>query len=292
MTTTLAQELGPANRGRTLQVAAIALLFVAVYAPALVILHRKYSEIDSYYSHGYLIPLVSAFIVWYKRRRLAGIVVAPAPAGLWVLAAGLLLNLFAEWWHVNVVSDLSMLVVIVGIVLYLFGKVVARELAFPMAFLSFMIPLPKISIIYITFWLKLYVAWAATEIVGATGVPLLLEGAFIHLPNRALEVDNACSGLRSLIALTAMGVTYAYFLRVSPVKKLVVAVSAIPIALAANVLRIIIVVGVTYRYNPAGRAFEITDFTTGYLVFVVALVGVFAISKIVEAVDWGGTRVA
>lgn len=284
MEISLAQELDLKNGRNIAKISAITLLFVIMYFPALAILHAKYSEVDSYYSHGYLIPLVSAFVIWHKRNKLKSMRVVPAPAGLWVFGGGLLLYLFATWWYVNFIAATSMLMVLGGLWLYLFGKAIAREFMFSLGFLFFMIPLPKISIIYITFWLKLFAASVAAEIVSEMGVPVLVEGAFITLPNGLIEIDNACSGLRSLIALTALGVAYAYFLPVSLLRKCLFVLASVPVAIAANLIRILILIWVSYLYSPTGRAFEIADFTTGLLVFAIAFLGLYIVSK--GAVAW------
>ncbi len=283
MEVTLTQELNPTKTSNLVKIAAITLLFVITYLPTFADLHAKYSEIDSYYSHGYLIPLVSAYVIWRKRAKLKNMGVVPCSTGLWVLGGGLLIYLFGRWWFVNFVADFSMLVVLLGLLLYLFGKSITREFAFSLAFLLFMIPLPKIMIIYITFWLKLQAASAATGIVDAMGIPVFLRGAFIELPNGLIEIDNACSGLRSLIALAAMGVVVAYFLPVSLLKKCLVALASIPIAVLANVTRIVTVIWVSYLYSPSGRAFELTDFWTGYLIFIIAFAGLYIVSKVAMA---------
>ncbi len=284
MDVTLAQELNLRKASNVAKGAGIALLFILTYLPDFVILHAKYSENDSYYSHGYLIPLVSGFVIWHKRNTLKGMRVAPSEAGLWILGGGLLLSIFGKWWYLNFISASSMLVVLWGLSLSLFGKEITRKLMFPLAFLSFMIPLPKISIIYITFWLKLFVASAGAKVVYEMGIPVLLQGAFLHLPNGVLEVDNACSGLRSLIALTALGVLYAYFLPVSRLKKMIVVLTSLPIAITANLTRIIILVWISYLYGPKGRAFNMADLTTGFLIFVVAFMGLYIVSRAV--VGW------
>ncbi len=290
MEVSLAQELNLSKASNIAKWAAITVLFVLTFLPAFADLHAKYSEIDSYYSHGYLVPLVSVFVIWHKRKELKRMKAVPFPAGLWVLGGGLLLFLFGRWWYVNFVSDLSMLVVLAGLSLSLFGKAVTRELMFPLAFLLFMIPLPKITIIYITFWLKLLAASAATEIVSAMGIPVLLEGAFISLPNGILEVENACSGLRSLIALTAVGVIFAYFLPVSFFKKGILALTSIPIAVGANLIRIVILVLVSYLYSPGASAFKIADFTTGYSIYLIALLGLYIVSR--GALAWERRQMA
>lgn len=291
MQVTLAQELDPRKASNIANIAMIALLFIILYVPVFADLHAKYSEIDSYYSHGYLVPLVSGFVIWHKRNKLKSMKVVPLSAGLGVLGGGLLVYILSRWLYVNVVSNFSMLVVLTGLSLYLFGKAITRELMFPLAFLLFMIPLPKLSIIYITFWLKLLAASAATETVYAMGIPVLLQGAFIALPNGLLEVDNACSGLRSLIALAALGVVYAYFLPVSLLTKWAVVVISIPIAMAANIIRIVVLIWVSYLYSPTGRAFELADFTTGFLVFALALIGLYIVSQGAKAWErWGATN--
>jgi len=290
MELTLAQELSPRKASNLVRIAAVIVLFVFTYLPTIRDLHEKYSAIDSYYSHGYLIPLVSLFVIWQKRRELKSMKVQPSQAGLWVLGGGLLLFLLGRWWYVNFVSALSMLVVLGGLSLYLFGKAITRAVEFPLALLLFMIPLPKIAIIYITFWLKLQAAYGAAEVVTAMGVPTLLRGAFIELPNAVVEIDNACSGLRSLIALTALGVIWAYLLPVSVAKKCIFVLASIPIAVAANLIRIVILVWVSYLYSPAGRAFEIADFTTGVLIFVIAGVSLYIVSK--GAMAWERHRMA
>ena len=279
MEITLAQELKLSKISNIVKIVIIVFLFVIAYYSVFVDLNGKYSRTDSYYSHGYLIPFVSAFIIWHKRDKLKNMIVVPCQAGLWMLGGGLLLYLFASWWFVNFVAASSMIIVLWGLSLYLFGKKITRELVFPLAFLSFMIPLPQIAIIHITFWLKLFAAAMATELVNLMGIVAVVKGAFIALPNTTLEVDNACSGLRSLIALLALGTAYAYFLRVSLPKKYVFFLASIPIATIANLLRIIILILISYVYGPTGNAFKRTDTTTGFLVFVFALIGLNIVGK-------------
>jgi exosortase len=251
-----------------------------------VTLYGKYVEVDSYYSHGFLIPLLSGFVIWWKRDRLKTMIVVPSRAGLWVLGSGLLLHGLGTSWLVNFASALSMLVVLTGLSLSLLGPAVTRALWFPLAYLLYMIPLPKISIIYITFWLKLLVASLATDIVDASGVPVLLDGAYLTLPNGVVEIENACSGLRSLIALTALGAVYAYLTPLSTPRKWILFVASVPLAVAANLVRVVAMVLVSYYFGSRGRAFEWTDFTTGLLVFAIAFLGLYLVSKVLR--PWNG----
>lgn len=282
MRATLAEELDLQRRETLARVTTIVLLFGITYLPVFLTLYGKYVEADSYYSHGFLIPLLSAFVIWWNRDRLKTMTVVPSRAGLWVLGGGLLLYGLGTSWFVNFASALSMLVVLAGLSLYLFGPAVTRALWFPLAYLLYMIPLPKISIIYITFWLKLLVASLAADIVDAAGIPVLLDGAYLTLPNGVIEIENACSGLRSLIALTALGAVYAYLTPLSTPGKWILLVASVPLAVAANLVRVVAMVLVSYYYGSRGRAFEWTDFTTGLLVFAVAFLGLYLVSKVLR----------
>jgi exosortase len=286
MHVTLAEELDLQRRETLARVTAIVLLFGVIYLPVFVTLYGKYVEVDSYYSHGFLIPLLSGFVIWWKRDRLKTMTVVPSRAGLWVLGSGLLLHGLGTSWLVNFASALSMLVVLTGLSLSLLGPAVTRALWFPLAYLLYMIPLPKISIIYITFWLKLLVASLATDIVDASGVPVLLDGAYLTLPNGVVEIENACSGLRSLIALTALGAVYAYLTPLSTPRKWILFVASVPLAVAANLVRVVAMVLVSYYFGSRGRAFEWTDFTTGLLVFAIAFLGLYLVSKVLRL--WNG----
>lgn len=283
MHVTLAEELDLRSRDILARVTGIVLLFGITYLPVFATLYGKYVEVDSYYSHGFLIPLLSAFVIWWKRDGLKTMNVVPSRAGLWVLGGGLLLYVLATSWLVNFVSALSMLVVLAGLSIYLFGLAVTRALWFPLVFLLYMVPLPKFSIIYITFWLKLLVASLAADVVEVVGIPVLLDGAYLTLPNGVIEIENACSGLRSLIALTSLGAVYAYLAPLSTARKWILLVAAVPIALAANLIRVVAMVLVSYQYGPRGRAFEWTDFTTGLLVFALAFLGLYLVSSVLKA---------
>jgi len=283
MHVTLAEELDLRNRDVLARATGIALLFGVTYVPVFITLYGKYVEVDSYYSHGFLIPLLSAFVIWWKRDGLKTMSVVPSRAGLWVLSGGLLLYVLATSWLVNFISALSMLVVLAGVSIYLFGLVITRALWFPLAYLLYMVPLPKFSIIYITFWLKLLVASLAADFVEIVGVPVLLDGAYLTLPNGVIEIENACSGLRSLIALTGLGAVYAYLAPLSATRKWILFSASVPIAVAANLVRVIAMVLVSYGYGTRGLAFEWTDFTTGLLVFALAFLGLYLVSRVLKA---------
>lgn len=220
-----------------LSFAVLAMLVAWLYEPVLVNLVRQWwNEAD--YSHGFLIPLMSAYFVWERRERFRTLAGTPALWGLIVLVVGvglfLLGNVAAELFTMR----LSLLVVLAGLILYLLGREHLRTLAFPILYLLFMIPPPAIIFNAIAFPLQLFAARTATASLDLLGVPVLREGNVITLANTILEVVEACSGIRSLITLLALAATYAYFTQNGPWRRSLLFISAVPIAIAANAGRV------------------------------------------------------
>ncbi|MBN2121237.1 MAG: archaeosortase/exosortase family protein, partial [Candidatus Omnitrophica bacterium] len=132
----------------------IAILVAVVFLPIYGALVYRFTAYDTYYSHGFLVPLVSLYLVFRKRKTLKAIEPKPYLAGLFIFTSGLVLHVISLALKVRVTSYLSIPVVMLGIVLFLGGKKFARELLFPIGFLIFGLPLPKVLIIGIAFKLK------------------------------------------------------------------------------------------------------------------------------------------
>jgi exosortase len=164
------------------------------------------------------------------------------------------------------------------LVLYLFGKKVNHQLLFPLAFLVFMIPLPNVIIIGLSFKMKMLASQVSTNIINQMGISAVRDGSTIYLPNGKLMVGDPCSGLRSLISLLALGALFTQFIQSSNLKKNILFLSAAPIALASNALRIIALLWVTYVYGEQAALGFFHDFT-GMMVFVVAFLGLFLVTK-------------
>lgn len=208
-----------------------------LYYPVLVDLVSQWRA-DENYSHGFLIPLVSAYLIWQRRERLQHILVKGSAWGYPVLLAGLILLIVSQAGLFGYPARFSLLVVFTGLTLFLGGPKVLRVVAFPLAYLLFMIPLPAPALNQIAFPLQLQAARLATGTLDVLNVPVLREGNIIDLPSMRLEVAEACSGIRSLISLMALAVIYAYFAQTKWGPRLVLALSAIPIALVANAARV------------------------------------------------------
>lgn len=163
----------------------------------------------------------------------------------------------------------SLVLLLIGGVLWVWGASVVRRALFPLLFLFFMVPLPYLIYDSIAFPLKLFAARVATESLSWLGVPVFREGNVIHLASQTLEVADACSGIRSLMSLVALGVVFAYISETVLWKRLVIACSTIPIAIAANAFRVT-GTGVLAQYVSPKAAEGFFHTFSGWLVFVVA----------------------
>jgi exosortase len=191
---------------------------------------------DADFSHGFLVPVLSAYFAWQRRQQLAR--AQPHWGGLWLLLLGIAVLFLGHLGAELFLMRVSMIMVIAGAVAYILGWYALRLLAFPIIFLLFMIPLPAIVLNLLTFPLQLLAAKASTFSLQLIDLPVYREGNVIFLPHVTLEVVEACSGLRSLMSLLALAVVYAYLTQREAWKRAVLVISAVPIALVANAFRI------------------------------------------------------
>jgi len=271
------------KKEQILKIALISVIFIGIYFPTFCWMIAQFMIDDSNYSHGVLIPFVCLWIVWQMKDKLKDTVVCPARVGIWVIAAGLIIHVMALSVKVDFISALSMLMTIVGIILYLFGWKMMRVLVFPVGFLFFMIPFPDVFTIFLTYKLKIMATHGAVATINAIGIPCIAEGAKIILPDTFLEVGAPCSGIRSLISLLALGALFAYLLNISIIRRMVVFLSTIPIALLSNVIRITLLCLVAHIYGKEaalpGGFFH--DFS-GFLVFIIAFGCLYGVGNMVS----------
>jgi exosortase len=195
-------------------------------------------SVNDNYSHGFLIPVIAGYMIWQKKDVLSKIEPEQSNMGLLMLLLGMVVfiagNLGAELF----ITRTAIVIIIAAICLYLFGPRVTIIIGVPLAYLMFMIPLPAIIWNKIAFPLQLFAADLASGLVQFLGIPLLREGNILHLPNTTLEVVDACSGLRSLTSLIALSAAFAYIAKISTISKWLLFLSAIPIAVMINILRL------------------------------------------------------
>jgi exosortase len=263
------------------QVAASWLLVIVpcvwLYAPVVAKLVYDWTQ-DENYSHGFLIVPLAMFFAWERRRRVGAAPNAPSWAGLLLVLAALALVIVGTLGAELFLTRVSLIVMIAGALLFLHGWSRLRILGWPLAFLLLMIPLPAIVFNQIAFPLQLLASRVGTTAIQACAVPVLREGNVIILANTSLEVADACSGIRSLIALLTLGIVYGYFADPRPWMRVVIALATIPIAIAANAARVAGTGVLAHYYGPQAAEGFFHTFS-GWLVFVAAFLMLFVLVR-------------
>ena len=258
----------------------MAVLLLWIYLPTLLKLVSQWWH-DPNFSHGFFVPLFSAFVLWENRKSLLALSPKPSWGGLIVLAAGLFTVVVGILGAELFLSRLSLLLVIAGLLIYFFGWSYMRAVFFPWAFLLLMIPLPSIVFNQITLPLQLLASRCASFALPLLGVPVLRQGNVIVLPAMALEVAEACSGIRSLLSLITLAIIYGYFLEKRMWVRVVLALAAIPLAIVANSLRIV-GTGLLVQYWDPSKAEGFFHAFSGWLIFVVSLLMLYLLHRFIE----------
>lgn len=258
------------SRGPWWAWAVIGLLLAGLYAAVAPGLVAQWANDDDY-AHGFLIVPLAIYFAWDKRRTLASLPVKPSPWGAALLALGLAMLAVGSVGAELFLQRASFIVVLAGLVWLFFGNAFLAALAFPLAFLVFMVPLPAIVMNAVAFPLQLFAAQSATLCMQAAGIPALREGNVIVLADTTLEVAEACSGIRSLQALLALGAVYGYFTQRAVWKRWALVMLSVPIAIAANALRVA-GTGLLAHFWGAEVAHGFYHSFAGWIVFVVAFV--------------------
>jgi exosortase len=262
------------RRVAVVRAASVTALAIAVFAPILyyMILHW---QSDANYSHGFLVAPLALYFAWERLPKLKRAPIDPSWWGLVPLLAGAL-SLMVGRLGVELMSmRVAFVLTLIGIVLLTLGRSQFRILAFPLLFLFLMVPLPQSLVNVVAFPLQLSAAKLAVTSLHALGIPILLEGNIIHLADTQLFVAEACSGLRSLMALGTLGVVFPYFFRKNAVERVVLIVSTIPIAILVNAFRVALTGYLTHRYGPGaaeGAIHQLEGFFTFSLAFALLLI--------------------
>jgi exosortase len=220
--------------------AAIGLIVTAilvVYFPILTSLVRQWASDDNY-SHGFIVAPFAIYFAWQKRQPLAAAPLAPHWGGVLVVAASLVVLLAGLFGAELFLTRLSLIGVLAGTILFVFGTRHLRLLAFPIAFLVLMVPLPSVIFNQVAFPLQLFASSVGETVLSLCGVPVLREGNILMLPTTTLEVAQACSGIRSLVSLLTLAILLGKFTEPVMWRRVALAVCAVPVAIAANAARV------------------------------------------------------
>lgn len=268
MATRPVERSAPERRAAYTGTAVCLAVALVVFGPILYYMALHWRQVGEY-SHGFLVAPLAVYFAWERRRVLRRTPVQPTWWGLVPLALGTL-SLMVGRLGVELMSmRVAFVLTVIGLVVLLLGFAVFRVLAFPLLFLFLMVPLPQSVVNVIAFPLQLVAADTAVNALYWLGIPALREGNIIHLANTQLFVAQACSGLRSLMALGTLSVVFAYFFRKNALERIVIVLSTIPIAILVNAFRVALTGILTHRFGEAAAAGVIHQ-TEGFFTFGLA----------------------
>lgn len=258
------------------------LLAVLYYRVFLKLVYDWYTLPD--YSHGFLVPLFAAFLIWDKRKILISTPVKQTWSGIPLVVVSIMVLILGVYGVDLFTARMSFVMLLTGLIWTLFGWAMVKELRFPLLVLILAIPFPAIIFNQITFPLQLLASRIASDILPMLGVPTLHEGNVIELPVMKLEVAEACSGIRSLMSLFTLAVFYGYFLEKTTGRRLILALASIPIAVTANVARIV-GTGLCVQYWDPDKALGFFHEFSGWVMFVISLACLYLVHRAMRLIS-------
>jgi exosortase len=265
------------------QGALLVVVMIALYAPVLVRLVRQWWT-DANYSHGLLVPLLSAYLIWQRRDQLAEVVRKPSNWGLLVVFGSLGLLFLGSLGAELFLTRISIIGTICGLIAYFAGWKLLRAMAFPLVFLLFAIPIPVILYNEIVFPLQFIASRFATSSLEMLNLfPIMREGNVLIMPGMRLEVVEACSGIRSLMSLLALAAGYGYLVEKSIPVRWFLFLAMVPLAVISNGTRVMITAVMTNYIGPQAAEGFMHEFS-GWVIFVVATVLFLALHSLTVVV--------
>jgi len=236
-------------------------------------LHYKYSYVDSYYSHGYLVPFVTAYLIYLNKEKISTIQLSSNSSGLLIIVSALIIHILAVICDINFISGFCMFLYILGCCLYLFGINLTKQIAFPLFFLLFMFPVPNAFLNYIGLPTKSMATHIGLLFIDAFNIPYLLEGFRIDLTHTTLVVGTPCNGVKSLISFLMLGMLAIYFIRLHIWKKVIIFLCLYPLTILVNGCRIALLIFIADKYGieKASPESYLHDLS-GLIVFVIGFV--------------------
>ncbi len=250
---------------------------VALYLPFLTKLVTEWGTNDDY-SHGYFIPVLTIYFIYSMRDELRVLALTPNNSGVIIVAAGLAQLLVAKIGSEYFLQRTSLIIVLLGLVLFLLGRQYFKKLFVPIAYLIFMVPLPAIIWNKIAFPMQLFASAITERVIYFLGIPIYREGNILHLAETTLEVVAACSGLRSLVTMFALSAALAILSSLSTTKKTILFISAVPIAIFANICRLTFTALLATKMGSDAAQGFLHEFS-GIMVFLLGL-------SLLVAVNW------
>jgi exosortase len=261
----------------------IAAVLLALYAPVIQgLLINWYQDPD--YSHGFFVPLLSAYLIWRKRAELLSLPARPSWHGLFIVLGALGLLFLGSLGAELFLTRIALVSTLAGLVIYFLGWPTLRLISFPMGLLLLMIPLPALVYNEIVFPLQFVASSFATKVLETVNLfPVLKEGNILVLPQNRIEVVEACSGIRSLMSLITLAVCYGYFAERNRYLRIVLVLLVIPLAVISNGLRVVGTAMLTYYWGPEAAEGFLHSFS-GWVIFILATCLLLVFHKVMNAV--------
>jgi exosortase len=260
--------------------ALLALLLIALYARIGVkLVSDWYTFPDD--SHGFLIPFFVAFLIWDNRQRFRQTPIRSQWTGLPLILIALFILLLGVLGADLFLSRTSFVLLAAGLIWTLLGTPTLSRSRFILFVMLLAIPFPTLIMNHITFPLQIRASETASFLLPLAGVPVLREGNVIQLPAMQLEVAEACSGIRSLMSLFTVAIIFGYFMEPSVPRRVLLALMAIPIAVAANAMRIF-GTGLCVQYWDPVKAMGFFHEFSGWLIFVVSLCCLYLVHQLMN----------
>jgi len=217
-------------------------ILIACWAAAFVPIYPELWDAwlhNSNNSHGLIVPFISLLMIYRQQDKLTDIPLESNKIGGIILIASMVIYIVSYIGALTVVSRLMIVSSLIGLVLYAFGGKIFALLRFPLLLLLFMVPVPDSIYRLIAFPLQLFATKVSAILIQAIGIPAFREGNIIYFQHMQLEVAEACSGLRSLMAFFVLGVILAHMMtKASRLKGALLVLSTVPLALCVNIIRI------------------------------------------------------
>ena len=262
----------------------LAIGIIAMAVPTLITLARGPWSTEAGV-HG---PIVLATGSWLIARRLPEIRAMMRPGRFGLVVAGLAILLpayiFGRAYDFISIEVAALLFAFVCVGYHYFGPAVMRLLWFPIFYMCFLIPVPGWVLDVVTQPLKLLVSQVVTDVLAMFGLPVARVGVSIYVASYQLLVEDACAGLNSLVSLAAIGLFYVYMLRGSNWRySILLLILVVPIAIAANMIRVAALVLITYYFGNAAAQGYLHNFA-GMVTFTSALLFIFLVDKLLTPV--------
>lgn len=258
------------------------LLFIVLYSPIFPGLYHLWIE-DSNNSHGLLVPIISLVLIWKKSKKINWENLKSSNIGLFVLGVSLVFYFIGYAGGIGVLPRLTIVSTLIGLVIFNLGLNIFSRLAFPLLFLFFMVPVPVSIVLLVSFPLQLIATKISAFIIGdLLSIPVFREGNMLYFVNTSLEVAEACSGIRSLVAYLMLGFLFAYLMNGSIKRRSILVLSTVPLAFFANLLRVT-ATGILAHFfgNMVARGF-LHEFS-GMAIFAFGFILLFVLYYVLES---------